>query len=337
MSNQVVKFKDVTKILYDSLGFDRDDETQAVLNVAARAICPDYGTRLLPWRVHIFHRAQGGFWVCVNRECSYRDSVLCDAESDWGFGALWFRQRDKCKCEAPVFELFACHECGASYLLAGLTLGKSAHLVPRCAIWTDDFSVDAEPDSKTDNENIIPTGTVILSPDRQDPTDRYLRIEDGRVYDNAPLDGGNFVRIRLDMVHSTLSCCSGAADSSLVPQHYGPPFFMGATLPTFVEEVTEPLDKAGLPMGGRRAITFSDSRQGTAGLAAKLQRDAERNLTRSFLYHAVQEDNGLDDLKRKILNQRLEIFTQINDPIFDEDIQSIKAQLSGRKEPIPWS
>ena len=112
---------------------------------------------------------------------------------------------------------------------------------------------------------------------------------------------------------------------------------MGTTLPTFVEEVTEPLDKAGLPMGGRRAITFSDSRQGTAGLAAKLQRDAERNLTRSFLYHAVQEDNGLDDLKRKILNQRLEIFTQVNDPIFDEDIQSIKAQLSGQKEPIPWS
>jgi DEAD/DEAH box helicase domain-containing protein len=39
------------------------------------------------------------------------------------------------------------------------------------------------------------------------------------------------------------------------------------------------------PFEGRRLITFSDSRQGTARFAIKAQLDAERNHIRSVLYH----------------------------------------------------
>jgi hypothetical protein len=52
-------------------------------------------------------------------------------------------------------------------------------------------------------------------------------------------------------------------------------------------------------MGGRRAITFSDSRQGVARLAAKLQQDAERTLARAFLYHAEQEEQAHRAMKER--------------------------------------
>ena len=43
-----------------------------------------------------------------------------------------------------------------------------------------------------------------------------------------------------------------------------------------------------LPSAGRRLLSFTDSRQGTARMAAKLQIESERNFVRSFVYHQVQ-------------------------------------------------
>jgi len=43
-----------------------------------------------------------------------------------------------------------------------------------------------------------------------------------------------------------------------------------------------------MPSGGRRLLSFTDSRQGKARFSAKLQQDAERSLTRAVIYHSVQ-------------------------------------------------
>ena len=72
-------------------------------------------------------------------------------------------------------------------------------------------------------------------------------------------------------------------------------------------------------------------------MAAKLQQDAERNLTRAFLYHAVQEDRGPEGEERTKLEKRLASFRKINDPEFADDIRSIEAQLAGNAVPIPWT
>ena len=112
---------------------------------------------------------------------------------------------------------------------------------------------------------------------------------------------------------------------------------MGTAIPALVESLAQPMDRAGLPMGGRRAITFSDSRQGTARLAAKLQQDAERNLTRAFLYHVVQEGRGPEGEERSKLERRLASFRRINDPEFADDIRSIEALLAGIAKPVPWT
>ena len=43
-----------------------------------------------------------------------------------------------------------------------------------------------------------------------------------------------------------------------------------------------------MPFDGRQLLSFTDSRQGTARLSAKMQTEAERNFVRSAVYHAVQ-------------------------------------------------
>ncbi len=106
-------------------------------------------------------------------------------------------------------------------------------------------------------------------------------------------------------------------------------------LPDILERLAPPLPQLGLPMGGRRAITFSDSRQGVARLAAKLQQDAERTLTRAFLYHAIQEGQGPSGEERARLEKMLKLF-QTDPAEFAEAIANIEQQLSGEAKPIPW-
>ena len=327
---------EVARILFGFDGDDRKADAQVVLDAAARATCPDTGERLLGWRAHVFHRALGGVWVCIDPSCKFLDSELADDGSSWGFGAIWLKQRDKCDCDAPVFELSACNECGSPLLLAGIEFGIMPRLVPMQTEETDDFAVDLEPEEDADAHNVSVRGSGVLSPASGTDTDRYLRIDDGAVFDNAPPEDGRWVRISLHEKESDRTCCPGAATARLAPQRYGPPFFMGVAMPAMIESLAEPLNEPGRPLGGRRGLTFSDSRQGTARLAAKLQQDAERNLTRAFLYHSVQESGGLDRAERVKLQATRESLLKADDPVLSEYIREIEERLRGEAQPIGW-
>jgi len=108
-----LRLPEISQILYDKPS--HPEQAQAVLDAAARARDPNGGRLLLPWRAHLFHRALGGIWVCVNRSCQHRDRELAAMDSDWEFGGVWLTQRDRCECGAPVFELHYCSECGTPY------------------------------------------------------------------------------------------------------------------------------------------------------------------------------------------------------------------------------
>ncbi|MGH8865272.1 MAG: hypothetical protein ACREVZ_11620, partial [Burkholderiales bacterium] len=68
----------------------------------------------------------------------------------------------------------------------------------------------------------------------------------------------------------------------------GAPFLLQTAIPALLRHM-RPFDKnqEPLPYQGRRLITFTDSRQGTARFAVKIQQEAERNYVRSLLYHRV--------------------------------------------------
>ncbi|MDE0305581.1 MAG: DEAD/DEAH box helicase [Albidovulum sp.] len=343
ISDKGATLSDAADILFDSEVADRKLDAQTVLDAAARARRPGTGERLLSWRAHLFHRALGGVWVCVDPCCAYRDPELQAQSSDWGFGAVWLKQRDRCDCDAPVFELLTCNECGNPSLVAGVEFGALTRLAPIQPEQIDEFSIDEEPEEiDPDAEkpyqapDVFVRGTGVLSPPVGTDADRYLRVQDGVVFDNTPPSEGRWVRITLDDQEAARACCPGAANAPLAPQRYGPPFFMGVAMPSLIESLATPLDVPGRPLGGRRALTFSDSRQGTARLAAKLQQDAERNLTRAFLYHAVQSGTELDESKRLQLELKRQRLLEIKESLFREEIRIIDEELRGETKPISW-
>jgi DEAD/DEAH box helicase domain-containing protein len=86
MKTQGLRRSDISKILFgDSEG--TAGMTQAVLDAAAQAMDPESpdpnsALRLLPWRAHLFQKAQGGIWACVDPDCSHRDPELMAKGAD---------------------------------------------------------------------------------------------------------------------------------------------------------------------------------------------------------------------------------------------------------------
>ena len=336
MSEGGIRLSEAGRILFGVDGRAPAGDTQRVLDAAAQAMCPDTGTRLLPWRAHVFHRSQGGLWVCVDPSCVHRDAELSEPGSGWRFGAVWLRESDRCECGAPVFELFACSECGMPHLLAGRELGVTARLVPPGSPDTDEFAVDAEPEPDENGTPVPVQDQVMLLPARGESTDCFLRLEDRMVFENGPPADGRWIRLELKEDERARGCCAGARRARLAPQRYGPAFLMGTALPGALESLARPYDEPGRPMGGRRALTFSDSRQGTARLAAKLQQDAERSLTRAFLYHAVQQGTQLQGAEREMLEKKLAFF-RAEPEVFADDIREVEEVLGGRTKPVGWN
>ncbi|HXC89321.1 MAG TPA: DEAD/DEAH box helicase [Stellaceae bacterium] len=334
MSARAVGLSQTAQALFGDPQRHRD--AQSLLDAAARAAGPE--GHLLAWRAHLFHRPLGGIWACVDPACAARDPELDAAGSDWRFGAIHLGVRERCGCGAPAFEVVLCGACGKPHLAARQIAGAEPRLEAPSEVEGDDFALDAEPDEGEAGE-ITESGAVWLAPARGEVGDPWITRADARIWDNAPPEGAHAIRVRIIERAEGRDCCGEAASAPLAPLRYGPAFFIGNGLPLVLEALEPSAGGLDLPMAGRRALTFSDSRQGVARLAAKLQQDAERTLTRSFLYHAVQERSDADPAEIAKVESRLERLRKDPDGFADmirEHEQKLAALTGAEARLVTW-
>ena len=257
------------------------------------------GEPLSPLRVHGFHRAVGGMWTCLNPGCSG------SRPSGWTLGALAWDDEAGCRyCGSQTFQILHCHECGEPWIetveTASGALQRPVQRPPG-----EDFGEeveDIEPEDIDDPSAAGETGGAAyerllavrplisksvapLRPVFVDPVRAHVH--------HGPGEGVH----RLLGVDNTGACAScGKSPTSgakvIRPIRFGAPFLLPNATPVLLEGVS-PLHRhdQGVtpPMGGRQLLSFTDSRQGTARIAAKLQIGSERNAVRSVIYHAVQQ------------------------------------------------
>ncbi|WP_162786441.1 DEAD/DEAH box helicase [Hyphomonas sp. CACIAM 19H1] len=327
LSVQPVSLTKVAQLIFDDSS--RRGDAYGVLNFAARAT--RQGQPLMPWRAHVFQRAQGGVWACPDKSCPHRSAELLSPTADWNFGAVYLSARSQCDCGAPVYELVSCTECGTTYLQGKLSGGVEPRFESPSAVEGDDFALDGEPDE--DDAATDEVGEAWLAYGAGIWLDA-----NGRVWDNAAPDGSPAWPFKLFTKPEERRCCANAGRVRLQGLRFGPAFLMGATLPGVLEDLAPPMGESGLPANGRRALTFSDSRQGVARLAAKLQQEAERTLTRSFLWHLVQEGKSTDSQDIATLNKTISALRAVGE---DELALGYERQLAtmigDNPAPIPWS
>ncbi|MCC8993913.1 MAG: DEAD/DEAH box helicase [Candidatus Contendobacter sp.] len=282
----------------------------------------EQGEPFLPLRGHLFQRTVNGLWACANSACSGRTGTALD-QSDWSFGAVFLERREHCPhCQYPVFDLVQCQECGAEYLSAAEVSenGREWLRPQEYAQDEDEFQQGLEPLADDEDENS--TNESSTAAEKKPRLLTSLNQANGRNWGLAAdggLDPSGQVGIPVHLRFPSekgLECpvCrkqdrneKGKKASELFyPIRVGAPFLLGTAIPTLLEAMPPLTDGPDpRPLDGRRLITFTDSRQGTARIAIKLQQESERDYVRSLLYHSLTASAQLANPVEIIETQRL--------------------------------
>ncbi|WP_257250939.1 DEAD/DEAH box helicase [Burkholderia cepacia] len=249
-------------------------------------------------RIHLFQRMLHGLWACVDAHCTAKPSTL----TDWPFGSVYVTQRPKCECGAPVYELAFCDDCKTPHLLAEDSNGQ---LLQRSPYANDEFEVSYEgndedqPGPDASDSLYRPPATRLLIAATLASEEPYFPM----TLDLRTLElGASTADARSFAIASDAEacCCHCAADfaatPSLLRQSYlGSPFYVANAVPTVLEFCPDPSpeDCEGkspdeLPGRGRKLITFTDSRQGTARMAVRMQQEAERSRLRGLVFEILR-------------------------------------------------
>lgn len=290
------------------LGAKEQRDTIALMDLCTNAELE--GQPFLRTRAHLFHRTHGGTWACINPACGGRvDTALMNNE--WGFGKLFFERRERCDaCESLVLALLLCSVCGQEYLAADLTTDSGVHrYVPRLPTElseADEYAELIEVDDDDEPEEVEQERwfRLLVRAGTANAVDVHIRAADGVVIDGK---GGVLhaeVSSRAAGAHEIRCTRCGELErvrgAVFREARRGAPFFLRSIMPVLLDH-TPPMASRQRrnPADGRRLISFTDSRQGTARFALDAQLDSERNYLRSLVYHQVVANRRDQETARK--------------------------------------
>ena len=250
------------------------------------------GQTFLPLRAHLFHQTLAGIWACADYQCPLTSGTSLD-DKNWSFGQVYLEPRKHCDCSSPVYEVVKCDGCGTVHLRAGVDKGRVTHLQPLNA--PDEFELDVETNDSSDvqtedekqvsrgrqhqiliiNQNVTRVGSLNIEKNSRqivDADDNTIRVQ-------AFEDDGN------GLICPVCEQREKPGFPLFYANRIGAPYLIGGILPTLLEFAPDGERPADHSYRGRRLLSFNDSRQGTARMAAKLQQEAERNRIRGLIYH----------------------------------------------------
>lgn len=260
----------------------------------------------LKLRAHFFQRTLHGFWACFDKHCTAKQGT--PLEKSWPFGYVYVSHRQTCACGSPVFEVAFCNDCNEPHLLA---LDKKGRLVQWQDSGGDEFSLQSELPSEDEQEaeqdgQPRSAGPLVLSAvENASQLFAAIDIESGTYtvekFDkytgiSGPTSGETVslgVGFQEEAVCSSKGCGLKGRYGSLPFRRalLGGPFYVAHAVPTILEYCQDYQEEdkkpeygpQSLPGRGRRLITFTDSRQGTARLAVSMQQEAERSRLRGLV------------------------------------------------------
>lgn len=257
---------------------------------------------ILPVRLHLFHASVTGAWACIDPTCPGRPPAVGE-RVDWPFGAVFLEAREHCPhCAALVLEWAYCGLCGDGALKAeefdyAARLGRwnttspideFDQIVDRDETWDADSE---EEDSAEPAPAPLVSRRYLLSGAIPGTTRVHIDRATGDYLDAGSEGGLPFsATLGVDLCpHCSAPGNGDGRHGALRPIAAGAPFLMSQITPGLLSNLSpESSPQTPLPSEGRRLITFTDARQGTARHAANVQIASERNLVRAQIYHFVQ-------------------------------------------------
>jgi len=296
----------------------------AWLDVMTGTYADNNAPPFLKLRTHLFQRMLHGLWACVDPNCAAKGEQL----KNFAFGKVFISQRARCECNAPVYELAFCNDCKEPHLVAqedgqGVLQQPSAYAGDEFALNTE--SDDDEEYKKSDDTSTSITSNRVIAGKVKGNNYHSLTLNlKTRSLDNLPSEES----IRIFLMNEKEAICTGCGleskdDSDFLRKAYlGSPFYVANAVPTVLEFCPDPNKKESadrspedLPGRGRKLITFTDSRQGTARMAVRMQQEAEYSKLRGLI---------LSVLRNKQLNAKLASKEDSSELTFEDKMAAAK-------------
>ena len=325
----VARLQEVCKEIFghsDSYSKNQQDLALNWLDLLSSTTDKD-GTPFLPLRAHIFHQTLSGLWCCADVNCPDKHTQSPELSiPNWPFGQLFLAPRNHCTCGAPAYELVACEDCGEVYLSANENRGVVSQSANEAVIDEFELELENEESFETEAEEALAghTNQILITNRSFDKTGvthihrvtrKFVEANDANALPITIFEKG-------DSDIGCPSCLARATSGSrgFRQGRIGAPFLLGGLLPTLLEFAPDGENAADRPYRGRRLLTFSDSRQGTARLAVKLQQDAERTKARSWIYHYSLANNlyRSNQKDKTALDQIAQFEAILSDPLIPE-------------------
>ena len=292
------------------------------------------GEAFLKLRSHYFQRMMQGLWSCINPACTTKASK--HIQDIWPFGMVYSQQRTTCECESPVLELAFCKECNEPHLLGQAHKGNITQ-------WTgktpDEFSLESSMESgeqtQGEEQSEKPLILSLLGHDDENTVSCGITPQ-GKAY--VLDDDAIHYMHRLEKEPDQCASCGfkgwGNDANPLKRSLLGAPFYVASAVQNLLEYCPDiekdketNIGPESTPGRGRRLITFTDSRQGTARMSIRMQQDAERSKLRglvvSHLREQIEEKEALDEQ----LLASIESYMQMDNAQIAALIEALKVSM----------
>lgn len=309
---------------------------------------------VLPTRAHFFIRALNGIFACVNPECKHKN------EKSLKLGTFTTYQSAKCPhCGCNMVEVAECRDCG-EFLIVGENSTEGYRLRTNEASLEDDPFGDindvgeenleensAEQKSHSGKYEMFVYGRPQQNPRKIETQLFEFDAKCGKIKSSTKERIGNdsalVFQTMLDPDSGRDLCpCCGIPIRNRLQYLRASSKLLGRLLASTVLENATPMeDRANdkdILCEGRKYITFTDSRQGTAKSAMEINQDVERNWIRSEIYQSLAEKRRNEAVPQGLSEEekeQLETFRKMPSvpPAFQKMYENLKKKKEGCSAP----
>lgn len=308
-SSAVLTTKDIVKQLNRSISKDTEKSLELIDALANKveglSLKDKSAIALLPSRAHFFIRSISGVYACVNSECSRHKKYRI------GVGCLTTHQNTNCPtCKSKLLEIATCPSCGGIIVVGETSTSKGFRMHTNVVDLDNSLFYENRDDDLIESEEVQEESGLGNSENDgftpfyfAKPIRRCLRRhthEDKHVFNHekgrieiAPENEDKerlYISLRHDETNADLCPHCGNRITKLDYLRVSATQ-MGRVLSTLLLDNAEGLpDKdAEILYNGKRYITFTDNRQGSARSAMGMNQDVERSWVRSTIFHKLAD------------------------------------------------
>ncbi|MEB2777481.1 DEAD/DEAH box helicase [Algoriphagus sp. D3-2-R+10] len=321
------KLTQITDLIYPGQGGNIQFQKLALqwIDVASDEKLLKEEVHFLPLRGHFFHKVLNGLWVCADTKCQCKQGTAL--VNNWNFGKVYSQHRLTCECGAPVYELVFCNECNEPHLIGEMNHERGRRLLSQLRRNDiDEFELIQEQSEDLEDEQTEESFKTLIHYRAAVETSEGRLNNEGYLGENP----NNYpIRIHFNEQNETCFNCgyNGAGQKeSMRPAYLGMPFYISGLVPSLLEHTKDGNNPLNQPFRGRRLLTFTDSRQGTAKIAIKIQQDSERIRTRGLILKALLI--GVNNQEIKIKRDQINVLQAgAQNPVIQNLIGDLQNQL----------